>query len=72
MPLDVAFHRTIVGAADGGALLDLWLPTMSQMLLRYSRHHALVESYDEHAAIVAHLKRGDRAAAVRALRAHIV
>lgn len=70
--LDMSFHRTIVASADDGALLDLWLPTMSQMLLRYSRHHALVESYDEHAEIVRRIGKGDRVSAVRSLRQHIV
>jgi len=70
--VDMAFHRAIVAAADGGSLLDTWLPVTAQMCLRYSRHRSLLESHAEHAAIVDAVRAGDRAAAVRLLRAHIV
>ncbi len=70
--LDMAFHRTIVAAADGGSLLDVWLPAVSQMMLRYSRHRSLVESHDEHAAVAEAIRAHDRAEAARALRRHIV
>ena len=70
--LDLAFHRAIVASADNGSLIATWLPVISQMFLRYSRHHSLIESYNEHAAIVAAIAVGNRAAAVRALRQHIV
>lgn len=70
--LDMAFHRGIVEAADGGSLLDTWLPIVSQMFLRYSRHHSLIESYEEHAAIFRAMRSGDRVEAQRRLRAHIV
>ncbi len=70
--LDIAFHQQLVAAADGGSLLETWRPVVSQMFLRYSRHHSLMESYREHAAIVAAMREVARSEAVRALRRHIV
>lgn len=70
--LDMGFHRCIVAAADEGSLLETWLPVISQMLLRYSRHRSLMESYHEHAGIVQAIADGDRKAAQSALRSHIV
>jgi DNA-binding GntR family transcriptional regulator len=70
--LDMAFHRSIVAAADGGSMLPTWLPVISQMLLRYSRHRSLTESYDEHAAVVEAMASRDRQAAAAALCSHIL
>ncbi|MEO1237047.1 MAG: FCD domain-containing protein [Planctomycetota bacterium] len=70
--IDLAFHRLIVESADEGSLVAVWLPVISQMFLRYSRHHSLVESYDEHAAILRAIESGDRQGAKQLLREHIV
>jgi DNA-binding GntR family transcriptional regulator len=70
--LDMAFHRTLVESADDGSLVDLWLPVILQMFLRYSRHRKLTDSYHEHAAIVAAMHRGERAQAVELITRHIV
>jgi DNA-binding GntR family transcriptional regulator len=70
--LDMAFHRLLVESADGGSLVDVWLPVILRMFLRYSRHRLLVESFQEHAAIVAAMHAGDEATAVARLRQHIV
>ncbi len=70
--LDMAFHRRIVASADGGSLVPVWLPVISRMFLRYSRHHSLVESFQEHRGIVDAIRDGDRKAALRRLRDHIV
>lgn len=70
--LDMAFHRTLVESADGGSLVDVWLPVILRMFLRYSRHRMLVESYQEHAAIAAAMHAGDGVSAVALLREHIV
>jgi len=70
--LDVTFHRLLVESVENGALVALWLPVMSQMFLRYSRHRKLLESYHEHLAIVAAMKAGDRSKAIELLSLHIV
>lgn len=70
--LDMAFHRTFVEAADDGSLVDLWLPVILRLYLRYSRHRSLMESYQEHAAIVAAMRAGREWEALEALKQHIV
>lgn len=70
--LDMAFHRLLVESADHGSLVALWLPVILQMFLRYSRHRKLTESYREHAAIVAAMRGGRKAGAIRLLRNHIL
>jgi len=70
--LDMAFHQTLVESADGGSLVDLWLPVILRMFLRYSRHRELMDSYHEHAAIVAAMHAGGEARAIELLQLHIV
>ncbi len=70
--LDMAFHRLIVESADEGSLVDIWLPVILRMYLRYSRHRALIESYREHAGIVAAMHARRKGEALSRLRAHIV
>ncbi len=70
--LDMAFHRLLVEAADGGSLVNIWTPIIQQIFLRYSRHHSLLESYAEHAAIVEALRERKVRSAVTRLRDHIV
>lgn len=70
--LDMAFHRLIVEAADEGSLVDLWLPIVLRLYLRYSRHRTLMESYHEHAAIVQAMHAGHEWQALELLKLHIV
>lgn len=70
--LDMAFHRLIVESADEGSLVDIWLPVILRMYLRYSRHRALTESYREHAGIVAAMHARRKGDALSRLRVHIV
>jgi DNA-binding GntR family transcriptional regulator len=70
--LDMAFHRLLVESADDGSLVDVWLPIILRMYLRYSRHRSLLESHREHAGIVEAMHSGRKADAVARLRAHIV
>ncbi len=70
--LDMEFHRTLVAAADAGGLVDLWLPVISRMFLRYSRHRDLMESHAEHASIVRSMHGGREWEALEALKLHIV
>ena len=70
--LDMGFHRLIVEAADEGSLVDLWLPVILRLYLRYSRHRTLMESYEEHAAIAAAIQAGHEWQALELLKRHIV
>lgn len=67
---DMAFHRVLV-EASGEGVVDLWLPIVSRMLLHYTRHEDLMDSYREHAAILAAIRAGDSEAAVAALDRNI-
>lgn len=70
--IDMAFHRILVTWADDGSMLTVWVPLISQIFLKYSRHHSLMESYQEHEAIVEALKENDAGKAAQLLRDHIV
>jgi len=70
--LDMAFHRLLVEVADNGSLVDLWLPIVLRMFLRYSRHRDLMESYNEHFAIARALQNGREWEALELLKLHIV
>ena len=47
------------------------LPVVTHMMLPYSRHRDLMDSYREHEAVVEALRRGDSAAALECLGANI-
>jgi DNA-binding GntR family transcriptional regulator len=69
--LDMAFHRLIVSMDPQDDLEVIWLPVIMQLSLPYSRHHKLMESYDEHHAIVEAIEQGQKAEAVRKLKRNI-
>ena len=68
---DMAFHRAIVEMAEDEDLVAIWLPIVVRMMLHYSRHGDLMESYREHAAVVDAIRAKDRRAAVAALKENI-
>ena len=68
---DMAFHRHIVEQGGGADLVAVWVPVVTHMMLPYSRHCDLMDSYREHQAVVEALRRGDKAAAQECLRANI-
>ena len=68
---DMAFHRHLVEAADSSELIAIWLPIVSRMMLHYSRHCDMIESYREHSEIVQAIRAGDEQAAVEALLSNI-
>ncbi len=51
--------------------MAVWVPVVTHMMLPYSRHRDLMDSYREHEAVVEALGRGDKAAALKCLRANI-
>jgi len=68
---DMAFHRWFIERAGEADLLKMWLTIVTRMRLRYTRHTHLMDSFAEHAAVVAAVHRRDQAAAVAALVANI-
>lgn len=68
---DMALHRYILEVAGQAELVALWLPIVSRMMLHYSRHNDMMESYREHAEIVRAIRAKDRAAAFDTLLENI-
>jgi DNA-binding GntR family transcriptional regulator len=68
---DMAFHRSLVERVGDEDLIAVWLPLMTHMLLPYSRHKDLLESYEEHRAIVQAIKDRNLKAALAALVGNI-
>jgi DNA-binding GntR family transcriptional regulator len=68
---DMAFHRSIVERVGDQGLTAIWLPVVTHMMLPYSRHRDLLESYQEHRRILTAIKAGDRSLAIERLRHNI-
>lgn len=68
---DMAFHRHLVECAGDSDLLAIWLPIVSRMMLHYSRHTDLLDSYREHAEIIQAIRDGDLSTAIEALKSNI-
>ncbi len=69
--LDMSLHRTIIEATGNSDLLAMWLPIVSRMMLHYTRHGNMMESVQEHAAIVDAIRNQDKKAAINALTKNI-
>lgn len=68
---DMAFHRYLVEKVGEPGLVAIWLPVVTNMMLPYSRHADLIESYQEHYAIFEAIKGGDKKTAIQKLKANI-
>lgn len=68
---DMAFHRFLIENYTEENVSIVWLPLMTTLALPYSRHGNLMESYEEHAAIVSALEKGKVSDAIQLLRTHI-
>lgn len=68
---DLAFHRFIVEHYSEEDLSIVWKPLMTTLALPYSRHAALIESYEEHVMIFEQLKEGNLTEAIASLKEHI-
>lgn len=68
---DVRFHQAIIQSHDDKDLFALWQPIALRMLMQYTRFDDLMDSYYEHKAILDAIRRGDKAAALAALKENI-
>jgi len=69
---DLRFHKSIIEChGDEDGLMILWWPIMLRMVMQYSRHECLMDSYREHERILEAIRAGNRAEAHRALDANI-
>ncbi len=68
---DMELHRYLVTATGNADLLAMWLPIVSRMMLHYTRHDDIMESVQEHEAIVNAIRNQDQKAAIDALTRNI-
>ena len=68
---DMAFHRYLVEKVGEPGLVAIWLPVVTNMMLPYSRHADLIESYQEHYAVFDAIKGRDKKTAIKKLKANI-
>jgi DNA-binding GntR family transcriptional regulator len=68
---DMAFHRCIVESHGDDEMVAIWLPIVVRMMLHYTRHKELMDSYHEHMAIVDAIRKGQAKQAIRALEKNI-
>jgi len=68
---DLRFHSALIQSHDDDGLMTLWRPVALRMLMQYNRFDNLVDSYDEHRAILEAIRAGDKEAALTALAANI-
>lgn len=69
---DLRFHRAILQFYEEDDLVNLWQPIVLRMMIDYQRFgDDLMESYYEHEIIMDAIRRGDKEAAILALRENI-
>lgn len=68
---DMAFHRCIIESHGDEEMVAIWLPIVVRMMLHYTRHKKLMDSYHEHLAIVDAIRKGQKKKAIRALEKNI-
>lgn len=68
---DLHFHSALIQTHDDDGLMTLWQPVALRMLMQYNRFDNLMDSYDEHKAILEAIRTGDKEAALTALAANI-
>lgn len=57
--LDMQFHQYLICKTDDLHVRDLWRSIVNRMLFRYSRFENIMDSYNEHIAILESLRTGD-------------
>lgn len=68
---DMAFHRAILDLTENGDLIAIWLPIVLRMMMHYTRHADMMESYQEHERILEAIRSRDVEQSVTALMDNI-
>lgn len=68
---DLRFHQAIIQSHDDKDIFVLWQPIALRMLMQYNRFDNLMDSYQEHKAILDAIRSGNKTAALAALKANI-
>mgnify|MGYP002725835199 CR=1 FL=1 len=69
--LDMDFHQSLIELAGDGEVVAIWRPIVMRMIMHYSRHKNMAQSYEEHVAILDAVRARDLQRAVKALTANI-
>ena len=64
---DMMFHRSILERTGDRDLMAIWRPIVVRMMLRYSTHRSLMETYEDHRLIYEAIRTRDKKAALKAL-----
>jgi DNA-binding GntR family transcriptional regulator len=64
---DMMFHRSIIELTGDRDLMAIWRPIVVRMMLRYSTHQSLMETYEDHRLIYEAIRMRDKKAALKAL-----
>jgi GntR family transcriptional regulator, rspAB operon transcriptional repressor len=64
---DMTFHRLLIERTGDQDLLAIWRPIVVRMMLRYSTHQTLMETYEDHRLIYQAVRARDKKAALKAL-----
>lgn len=68
---DLRFHQAIIRSHDDKDLFALWQPIAMRMMMQYTRHDDIMESYREHKRILQAIRAGDKRGALQALQDNI-
>ncbi len=68
---DLRFHQAIIQSHDDTDIFTLWQPIAMRMMMQYTRHGDIMESYREHKRILDAIRNGDKPGAIDALYANI-
>ncbi len=69
---DLRFHKALIESTENGDYIGLWQPIALRMSIRYSRFgDELMDSFYEHKRILDAIRSGDKAGAMKALKANI-
>ena len=68
---DLRFHQAIIQSHDDKEIFTLWQPIAMRMMMQYTRHDDIMESYREHKRILDRIRCGDRSGAIKALTDNI-
>jgi DNA-binding GntR family transcriptional regulator len=68
---DYAFHEFFMEKYGDKHILSIWSTTMSRMMMRYTRFADLMNSYEEHRAIVEAIRQGQKQKTAQAFQDNI-
>lgn len=69
--IDFSFHEYFIKLYDDNHISELWHSITSRMMMKYSRFDNLIESYEEHLAILKAIEQKDLKTTLRLIKSNI-